>query len=180
MKSFSHISVSVILGACLIHAFYQKIAPEEVIQASDIAVDSLFLTDPVAFEKKQQTALLPLTVTLPQFPSENSQISKKPLAATSTIKQGTADVLKAKQASASIQMIKPKIEVSHLKKTETTPINLQKITAPELPEVASAQIVQPAVEASAATPVTEPASDVQPQSTKKKKFLFFNRKKKDN
>lgn len=176
MKSFLHISVSLILGIFLTHTLYQKVMPnKEIVQATDMDVDPLFYTDETAYNQKQ------LAVSQPEPILPSASVSQKIASmakADSLAKQSTPNLAKATQTAT--KQIKRKIEVNQLKNSVSVPLTVQQVKVPELTEAASAQLTENTTGAIAAATVSEPASSEPVQPEKKKKFLFFNRKGKEN
>jgi hypothetical protein len=173
MKAFLQSSMTIFLGFCLLYAFYQKkMEQPQVVLASDIEMDSLFLADQQAFHTKQASikqldieAILPI--------ESKSRVDSLALVSTAT------DVHKKRKE-------KPKIEIFDLKKSLKTNLansqpsdyKLTEVITSQLKETTTAETVTASV--ADANSTTEIVTEEQSHAEKKKKFLFFSKKHRNN
>lgn len=173
MKAFLQSSMAIFLGLCLLYAFYQKkMEQPHIVLASDIEMDSLYLADQQAFHTKQASAKqLNIEAILPA----ESKTNGDSVTLASTI---TDNHKKRKE--------KPKIEIYELKKSPKTNLATTQPSDYKLTQVITSQLKEPApaetVTASVAdaNAPTDIVSDDQSHNEKKKKFLFFSKKHRNN
>ena len=173
MKAFLQSSMTIILGLGLLYAFYQKKSEQsQLVQASDIEMDSLFFVDQQAFKNKQLAV---------------NQVNTEAilLKAESMNKADSVKLISTISNTQTKRKEKPKIEIYELKKAPKA--NLANSQQPDnkLSEVISLQLSE-TTSAEAATAsianahfTTQAAADEQLSTEKKKKFLFFNKKNKN-
>jgi hypothetical protein len=177
MKNFFHLTISVILGSLLGYGLYYKILNKPMAsKADDIQVEDLFFADHAAFEKKKQEAL---TLARPMY-TDTLQVSPRFFETTVPAKNIAATVAKPTE-SKPIKVIEAVrlIEVAQIQKPKAIAIPVTKIATPEKQEAVYASTATIAKEAPA-TEATENDADTQVQEERKKKFLFFNRKDKND
>lgn len=174
MKAFLQSSMAVILGLCLLYAFYQKkMEQPQVVMASDMEMDSLFFVDQQAFKNKQ--------LAVNQLNTEAILLKAESMVKADSAKQIplTADSFKKRR-------VKPRLEIYELKKAPKNSLANSQQPDSRLTEVISSQLTENTTAETAtasiadANSTTEVVSEEQPQTEKKKRFLFFSKKSKNN
>ncbi|QHT70691.1 hypothetical protein GXP67_30605 [Rhodocytophaga rosea] len=172
MKAFLQSSMAIFLGFCLLYAFYQKkMEQPQLVQASDIEMDSLFFVDQQAFKNKQLVVnQLDIEAILPVEISDKTDSLRLAAVITDSHK-------KRKE--------KPKIEIYELKKAPKTNLADIQLSESRLTAVISSQLKENTTAETATASIadantTEVITDEHPQTEKKKKFLFFSKKNKNN